>query len=617
MNKNTIQWTEEQLNIIRQSSNTRMIVDAGPGTGKTATLSARIAWLIDSENIEPNSIWVISFTRTAVKELRNRIGDYINDQSKVFAIKTATLDAYAWSIQSGFNLDAKLSGSFNSNINEATNLIKENNGVFEYISTASHLFIDESQDIVTNRVELTLELINALSEKSGITIFSDEAQAIYDWQESQSSTKGNLPSNIKIYFNNFKYFELKKIHRTNNEKLIKIFEEGRDILRSNKNEKIKFGEIKKIIFLENDYKKTLFNDDLKKINLHDPNTFLLFRSRGDVFKAASEFKNFPFRLRVSGMPHAIHSYIGIIFWDFSERIITKEKFMDLWAERITSNSRFNRDAAWVHLINNFGKSSGSVDIQLMNRRLSGLSPPIDFCDPEYGFEGPIIGTIHASKGREADKVYLYFNFTDDPVLKRYYTNFSEAKVMYVGATRAKKELIVGRGHIVSSKTGGGRAYTEDLMYQSLINVEIGKSDDITPDGLVGKKLFHNHSNALSAQKFLQHNSEKFLEGNIVLRNTDPKFYDPPITYSESPEIILGYLGEEFKRSMKFLTYQFKCRYYRSVTTGIKILGARTVAVSENDRLRSELLEPWQTSGFMLAPMVVGYTKTKFSFNPAR
>jgi superfamily I DNA/RNA helicase len=218
MNKNTIQWTEEQLNIIRQSSNTRMIVDAGPGTGKTATLSARIAWLIDSENIEPNSIWVISFTRTAVKELRNRIGDYINDQSKVFAIKTATLDAYAWSIQSGFNLDAKLSGSFNSNINEATNLIKENNGVFEYISTASHLFIDESQDIVTNRVELTLELINALSEKSGITIFSDEAQAIYDWQESQSSTKGNLPSNIKIYFNNFKYFELKKIHRTNNEK---------------------------------------------------------------------------------------------------------------------------------------------------------------------------------------------------------------------------------------------------------------------------------------------------------------------------------------------------------------------------------------------------------------
>ncbi len=617
MNKPIFQWSEEQLNIIQQPSNTRMIVDAGPGTGKTATLSARIAWLIDSQHIEPNTIWVISFTRTAVKELRNRIGDYINDQSKVFSIKTATLDAYAWSIQSGFNLEAKLSGSFNSNISEATNLIKENSGVFEYISTARHLFIDESQDIVANRVELTLELINALSENSGVTIFSDDAQAIYDWQESQSSIKGNLPSNVKLYFDNFNFFELKKIHRTDDQKLIKIFEDGRDILKSDRNEKIKFNALKKIIFSENDIIKNSFENDLEKNNFTNPNSFLLFRSRGDVFKAASGIKNFPFRLRISGMPHAIHSYIGIIFWDFLEEVITREKFMNLWTERISNNSRFNREIAWTQLINNFGKTSDSVDVQLMNIRLSGISPPIDFCDSEYGFEGPIIGTIHASKGREADKVHLYFNFTDDPVLKKYSTNLSEAKVMYVGATRAKKELIIGRGHIVSAKTSGSRAYTEDLMYQSLINVEIGKSDDITADGLVGKKLFHNYANALLAQKYLQLNSEKLLKGNVRLHNTNPDLYDPPITFDEYPDVLVGYLSDEFKRSMKTITYQFKCRYYRSVTTAIKILGSRTVAVSKNDKLRSELLEPWKTSGFMLAPMVVGYPKVKFSFNPAR
>jgi hypothetical protein len=155
------------------------------------------------------------------------------------------------------------------------------------------------------------------------------------------------------------------------------------------------------------------------------------------------------------------------------------------------------------------------------------------------------------------------------------------------------------------------------MYQSLINVEIGKAEDITADGLVGKKLFHNYLNALTAQKCLQLNSEKYLDGSIGLHNTNPEFYDPQVTFSLYPEITIGHLGDEFKRSMKILTYQFKCRYYRSVTTGVKILGARTVVVSENDKLRSELLEPWKSSGFMLAPMVVGYPKVKFSFNPAR
>ena len=66
-------WTSEQLAVIQAPASARLVVDAGPGTGKTATLCARIAWLIETANLEPGEIWIISFTRTAVAEIRNRV----------------------------------------------------------------------------------------------------------------------------------------------------------------------------------------------------------------------------------------------------------------------------------------------------------------------------------------------------------------------------------------------------------------------------------------------------------------------------------------------------------------------------------------------------------------
>ncbi len=50
---------------------TRML--AGPGTGKTFTLKARVQYLIEERRVEPSHILIITFTRKAVAELRERI----------------------------------------------------------------------------------------------------------------------------------------------------------------------------------------------------------------------------------------------------------------------------------------------------------------------------------------------------------------------------------------------------------------------------------------------------------------------------------------------------------------------------------------------------------------
>lgn len=50
-----------------------IIIKAGPGTGKTKTLTARIEYLITEKNIPPSSILALTFTRKAAAEMRERL----------------------------------------------------------------------------------------------------------------------------------------------------------------------------------------------------------------------------------------------------------------------------------------------------------------------------------------------------------------------------------------------------------------------------------------------------------------------------------------------------------------------------------------------------------------
>lgn len=46
---------------------------AGPGTGKSFVIEERVAWLIQNQNISPNEIIAISFTRASANDLKERI----------------------------------------------------------------------------------------------------------------------------------------------------------------------------------------------------------------------------------------------------------------------------------------------------------------------------------------------------------------------------------------------------------------------------------------------------------------------------------------------------------------------------------------------------------------
>jgi DNA helicase II / ATP-dependent DNA helicase PcrA len=78
-----------------ESASRAIIIQAGPGTGKTRTLTAKIAYLISEKGIDPGSILALTFTNKAAKELEKRIQNYLpGDRRSKNPVTAATFHAF-------------------------------------------------------------------------------------------------------------------------------------------------------------------------------------------------------------------------------------------------------------------------------------------------------------------------------------------------------------------------------------------------------------------------------------------------------------------------------------------------------------------------------------------
>ncbi|OOO00014.1 MAG: hypothetical protein ATN35_09545 [Epulopiscium sp. Nele67-Bin004] len=80
-------FNQEQRQVIEDLEN-NLVVLASAGTGKTDTISARIANILDKQQTNPEEILCLTFTNKACKEMQERIQTKVGERAKHISIKT-------------------------------------------------------------------------------------------------------------------------------------------------------------------------------------------------------------------------------------------------------------------------------------------------------------------------------------------------------------------------------------------------------------------------------------------------------------------------------------------------------------------------------------------------
>jgi DNA helicase II / ATP-dependent DNA helicase PcrA len=91
----------EQFEAVQRVEGPSLIV-AGPGTGKTKTLTGKIAWLIGNHHAQPEEILAITFTNKAAGELKERLEILLKNKTKSGDVTVSTFHAFGLSILKEF-----------------------------------------------------------------------------------------------------------------------------------------------------------------------------------------------------------------------------------------------------------------------------------------------------------------------------------------------------------------------------------------------------------------------------------------------------------------------------------------------------------------------------------
>ncbi|MEV0350661.1 UvrD-helicase domain-containing protein [Nonomuraea sp. NPDC050680] len=175
---NSASLIDKQLDIAEQPGDARLLVTAGAGTGKTFTLIHRLGFLVGEGELGADEVLVLSFSRAAVREVRDRLIAFGEGAQHV---DVRTFDSYATQLLSEVVPDGSWQHtSYDQRIREATRLLREDGHAAGLAADIRHLIVDEMQDLVGVRADLVKALLEKVS--GGFTLLGDPAQGIYGFQ---------------------------------------------------------------------------------------------------------------------------------------------------------------------------------------------------------------------------------------------------------------------------------------------------------------------------------------------------------------------------------------------------------------------------------------------------
>ena len=432
-----------QMTVIERPASARQIVTAGPGSGKTHTATDRVIHLV-REGIPPARIRLITFTRVAADEIGRRISEVLSEHTYAAGVMCGTIDSMAWHLVT--SLGEAPPGGHERIIRAAHKFMADGDqAMIDQLSRISHLVIDEAQDIVGDRRIFCRALIDALPASVGVTVLGDGAQAIYGSWAGDKGHGGSLHAELRgasIWENR----ELTANHRTRSTALQQFFREARALLEDGTDPRSVYFSLREMI-------ENVATD--AHVSLNGPvfpwkdDSLILFRGRAATIAASARLTRAArvHRMKLSGQTSVCDPLLGAICAGLAPNASVRldhirRRLADLHPQPLIATEE--DILAKLQALGN-GPAARLQDIgEMIDRQ------PVEYTRDYVGTAGPLLGSIHGAKGREASNVLLML----PPVPAGDDVDWQEeARVLFVGATRASLNLYLGRAQSGTVRDG--------------------------------------------------------------------------------------------------------------------------------------------------------------------
>jgi hypothetical protein len=440
--------TPEQAAVVEQPAGALVLVTAGAGAGKTHTLVRRLDRLLQDEGLGAGQILVLTFSRAAVRELRERILLHGGEDAR--QVRVMTFDSWALDVLTRIEPTTDWrSLSFDARIEQAALAIAVGRADVLFEEELGHVVIDEVQDLTGGRGTLAENLLERYA--CGFTVVGDPAQAIYAFSVSDPNDLALEPGRFFRALRTL--FGEDLVHLTLDRNFRARSQDARTALRFEARVRDSgdldaigaetlHADLRQELLATNDFGD--LNEPYFRELLSDPDrtTALLCRTNGHALLVSEQLHQLEIdhQLRRGARDRSAPAWLEALLREVDGSSLSRRIWDELHHAQRVLPTGHDHDRLWRLLRGSFGDPTGrTVALDRLREAVASERLPDELtAQPEHHL---VVSTFHRAKGLEFDRVLvvdpgpLDAARFDSPTLAS-----EEIRALYVAMTRPRDEL---------------------------------------------------------------------------------------------------------------------------------------------------------------------------------
>lgn len=496
-----LELTPKQLELARLPYDSRQVVLAGAGTGKTRLVVARLGHLVCFQNLKPRSqVLLLSYTRSAVREMRERLGKTakVLEAATLTTADVRTMDSFAYGLHEIAEIPAP-TGDYEEAMRSACALVKSSAVVRKAVGSYRHVLVDEAQDLNGPRQEFIRSVLSVAG--GGFTVFADPNQAIYDYLlfEDALPVKEGFESLLKWLHGEMhaRTDRLQGSHRHVGRVLGLVTRAEGHLNDRSIDWSQKWDRVVADLRTFRKVPPASLGEHLRSLS---GRTAILTRTNGQALSLSRDLFELdpPVQHTLVGAPSSfpLPGWIGRLLPDLPSRFGPAE-VKDAWISRIGKSSDEDRSVVEAHrTLALIAGSSGEEKISLeevvesMQKTYQIPAEVLMDARPEKRI---MVSTVHRAKGREFDNVLFV-----DPAAPREGSGSGlpmEVRVLYVALSRPRENLALvkvvdGSTTVAVDSATDRRWYIRSWNPKLPANIEVRPADlnpySVIPEAAAGE-----------------------------------------------------------------------------------------------------------------------------------